>query len=110
MKIVIAAGTGFLGEILVNRFKKDYQEIIVLTRGKEKKTGNIKYVHWNAKSLTGWEIQLENAHVLINLTGKSVDCIYNEKNKAEIVSSRVNSTKLLNKLTLSLLTATSCLL
>lgn len=95
-KIVIAAGTGFLGQALIRHFKQNTREIVVLTRGKEKQEGNISYVHWNAKSLTGWEAALENADLLINLAGKSVDCRYNETNKKEILLSRINSTKILN--------------
>lgn len=96
MKIIIAAGTGFLGQALIRHFKQNAKEIVVLTRGKEKQEGNISYVHWNAKSLTGWEAALENADLLINLAGKSVDCRYNEANKREILLSRINSTKILN--------------
>lgn len=96
MKIIIAAGTGFLGQALIRHFKQNAKEIVVLTRGKEKQEGNISYVHWNAKSLTGWEAVLENADLLINLAGKSVDCRYNEANKREILLSRINSTKILN--------------
>ncbi len=47
--------------------------------------------------MTGWEKELENADVLINLTGKSVDCRYTEANKKEILLSRIKSTKILNK-------------
>lgn len=96
-KIVIAAGTGFLGTVLIDFFKESYQEIIVLTRGKSEKKNNVAFVHWNAKSLTGWESVLENADVLINLAGKSVDCRYTPENKAVILSSRVDSTRVLNE-------------
>jgi len=96
-KMVIAAGTGFLGTVLIDFFKESYQEIIVLTRGKSENKNNIKFVHWNANSLTGWEDVLENADVLINLAGKSVDCRYTPENKASILSSRIDSTKVLNE-------------
>lgn len=96
-KMVIAAGTGFLGTVLIDFFKESYQEIIVLTRGKSERKNNIQYVHWNAKSLTGWESVLENADVLINLAGKSVDCRYTPENKAAILSSRIDSTRVLNE-------------
>ncbi len=96
-KMVIAAGTGFLGTILIDFFKESYQEIIVLTRGKSEQKNNIQYVHWNAKSLTGWEKVLENTDVLINLAGKSVDCRYTPENKAAILSSRIESTRVLNE-------------
>ncbi|WCM40996.1 TIGR01777 family oxidoreductase [Flavobacterium sp. CBA20B-1] len=96
-KMVIAAGTGFLGTVLIDFFKESYQEIIVLTRGRSEQKNNIAYVHWNAKSLTGWEKVLENADVLINLAGKSVDCRYTPENKAAILSSRIESTRVLNE-------------
>ncbi|WP_269226321.1 TIGR01777 family oxidoreductase [Flavobacterium eburneipallidum] len=100
-KLIIAAGTGFLGEVLINHFKDKFEEIIILTRGESKTNGNIKYVNWNAKTFTGWETALENADVLINLAGKSVDCRYTEKNKKEILLSRIQSTKILNKAVLN---------
>ena len=100
-KIVIAAGTGFLGEVLVHYFKNKCEEIVVLTRGKSEIRNSTKYVHWNAKTLTGWETELENATALINLAGKSVDCRYTEANKKEILASRIDSTAILNIAVLS---------
>lgn len=96
-KLIIAAGTGFLGQVLVDHFKDSFDEIVILTRGKSESKNNIKYVNWNAKTFSGWEMELENATVLINLAGKSVDCRYNEKNKQEIYNSRIDSTKILNE-------------
>lgn len=96
-KLIIAAGTGFLGQVLVDHFKDSFDEIVILTRGKSENKNNIKYVNWNAKTFSGWEKELENTTVLINLAGKSVDCRYNEKNKQEIYTSRIESTKILNE-------------
>lgn len=95
-KIIIAAGTGFLGQVLLDYFKDKTEDLIVLTRGKSAYKDGVKYVHWNATTFTGWENELENADVLINLAGKSVDCRYNETNKKEILDSRINSTSVLN--------------
>lgn len=64
-KLIIAAGTGFLGQVLVNHFKDKYDQILILTRGKSKINNHIKYVNWDAKTFSGWEIELENADVLI---------------------------------------------
>ncbi len=96
-KLVIAAGTGFLGQAIVNDFKEKFEEIVILTRGDAKSQNKVKYVNWDAKTLTGWQATLENADLLINLAGKSVDCRYNDKNKAEILNSRVDSTNILNR-------------
>ncbi|WP_310554867.1 TIGR01777 family oxidoreductase [Flavobacterium sp.] len=96
-KLIIAAGTGFLGRVLVEHFKNKFDEIIILTRGKSKISNTIKYVNWDAKTLSGWENELENASALINLAGKSVDCRYTDANKKEIYNSRIDSTKILNE-------------
>lgn len=100
-KLIIAAGTGFLGQVLVHHFKNKFEEIVILTRGKSQTIDGIKYVNWNARTLSGWEKELENATVLINLAGKSVDCRYTKKNKKEILLSRIESTKILNKAVLN---------
>ncbi len=96
-KIIIAGGTGFLGNILVKHFKDTYDNIIILTRQKKKTINNVHFINWDAKTLSGWESCLENADALINLTGKSVDCRYTEANKRLIYNSRIESTKTLNE-------------
>ncbi len=94
-KLIIAAGTGFLGKALISHFERQFAEIVVLTRGGAKMDGNIRYVNWNANTMTGWEHELENADALINLTGKSVDCRYTDANQKQIMASRINSTRVL---------------
>ena len=96
-KLVIAVGTGFLGEVLINNFHTYFNEIIVLSRSVKNQNKLATYIQWDGETLTGWEGHLEGADVLINLAGKSVDCRYTEKNKALILNSRINSTKVLNK-------------
>ncbi|MEM9144056.1 MAG: TIGR01777 family oxidoreductase [Bacteroidota bacterium] len=94
-RIVIAGGSGFLGKILIQHFKDDYDSIVVLTRGRSQKTSSISYVNWDAKYIGPWQLELEGAEALINLTGRSVDCRYTEKNKKIILNSRLDSTKIL---------------
>lgn len=96
-KLVIAAGTGFLGQALIAYFKDKTDEIIILTRKPLPHNGNIKYVQWDAKTLTGWEDALNGADALINLAGKSVNCRYTIANKNEILNSRIDSTAVLGK-------------
>lgn len=95
-KLIIASGTGFLGNILLTYFK-DLYEVVILTRGKTELKSGIKHIHWDAKTLGLWQHELENASVLINLTGKSVNCRYTQANKKEILQSRLDSTYILNK-------------
>ncbi|SFD14710.1 hypothetical protein SAMN05518672_101726 [Chitinophaga sp. CF118] len=93
-KIILAGGTGFIGNGLIKYFGKN-NDIIILTRHPLASFGRVKYVQWDGKTLQGWEKYLENADLLINLAGKSVNCRYNEKNKQEIFDSRTASTKIL---------------
>jgi hypothetical protein len=93
MKIIIAGGSGFLGKALEKYFLDKKYEVKILTRTPSK----INEIKWDAKSLGDWTKELENSDVLINLTGKSVDCRYTDKNKAEILSSRILSTQVLQK-------------
>lgn len=93
MKIIIAAGTGFLGKNLEKYFKDHGHEVLILTRNPKQKNE----INWDAKTLGDWQNSLESADVLINLAGKSVDCRYTEENKREILASRINSTKVLQE-------------
>jgi uncharacterized protein len=101
-KIVIAGGSGFIGQELAAWFGPN-NNIIVLTRGEagaqnnayHAATANATYMQWDAATLGDWANVLEGADLLINLTGKSVNCRYNAANKAAIISSRVNATKVL---------------
>jgi uncharacterized protein len=87
-RIVIAGGTGFIGKYLTGQFEKMGYDIIVISRSK----GDVQ---WN--DLPGIIGALENAVTVINLAGKSVDCRYNEKNKAEILRSRTETTRTLGE-------------
>lgn len=93
MKIIIAAGTGFLRKNLEEYFTQKGEQVYILTRNPKRKNE----ILWDAKTLGEWKNLLENSDVLINLAGKSVDCRYTDKNKKEIYSSRIESTKVLQQ-------------
>lgn len=93
-KIVIAAGTGFIGAGLIEYFGND-NDIVVLTRHPKNDTQRLTYVQWDGKTLDTWSSYLEHADLLINLAGKSVNCRYTEENKKEIFDSRTHATEVL---------------
>ncbi|MFX3626015.1 MAG: TIGR01777 family oxidoreductase [bacterium] len=95
-KIVIAAANGYLGKILAKYFTNKGFEVIGLCR-KQTILENAECVLWDGKSLGNWAKELEGATALINLAGKSVDCRYTDENKQLILSSRVESTKVLGE-------------
>jgi uncharacterized protein (TIGR01777 family) len=93
-KIILAGGTGFIGHGLIKHFGEQ-NDIIVLSRHPHTNHGRVKYVWWDGETLHGWEANLENADLLINLAGKSVNCRYTEKNKQAIFDSRTAPTRIL---------------
>src|ERR1700687_3354914 len=103
LRIVIPGGEGHLGQLLARRFSSLCHHVSTLTRNPHYSTANTppkasslnprpwKTVLWDGSSRGAWEQSLEGADILINLAGRSVDCRYNARNRAEILQSRVLS-------------------
>ncbi|HTA95714.1 MAG TPA: TIGR01777 family oxidoreductase, partial [Verrucomicrobiae bacterium] len=96
-RIILAGGSGFLGQALAKRFLQQNYEVIVLTRSPRARNDAAKEIAWDAKSLGDWTKSVDGAEVVVNLTGKSVDCRYNEANRKAIIASRVDSTRVLGE-------------
>lgn len=96
-KIILAGGNGYLGGVLANYYKDLAEEVIILSRTAKLADGNVKTVVWNGVTKGEWINGMEGADLLVNLCGKNVNCRYTKKNREEIISSRVNPTKLLDR-------------
>ena len=95
-KVVIAGGSGFLGQALAASLLADGYEVVVLSRNNQRSlTGRL--VKWDAQNLDSWSQQLEGALTLFNLAGRSIDCRYTQKNKQLILNSRLASTQVLGE-------------
>ena len=81
MKIVVAGGSGFLGQILGDRFVEYGHEVIILSRSENASNSSFRYVKWDGENSGDWVNELQGTDVVINLSGKSVDCRYSETNK-----------------------------
>lgn len=91
-KAVIAGGTGYLGAAFLRYASEQFGEVHVLSRRALPQRSNIHYHEWDGKTGGPWMRIFEGADLVLNLTGKSVNCRYNETNKAAILDSRVSST------------------
>ncbi len=96
-RIILAGGSGFLGGELAKYFSALGWEVVVLTRSPKTRTDGAREFAWDTKSLGNWVNELEGATAVVNLTGRSVDCRYNAKNRREIMDSRVNSTRVVGE-------------
>lgn len=105
-KIIIAGGSGFIGQEIAGYFGQ-HNEIVILSRQLQNVRNNrnnynsneniinaqVRYVKWDGMNSGDWENEFEGADVIINLAGKTVNCRYTQKNKDEILNSRVNAVR-----------------
>lgn len=95
MKIVIAGGTGQVGTVLARAFHGTGDEVVVVSRNPQ--DAPWRMVGWDGRNVGIWAAELEGADVVINLAGRSVNCRYGEKNRREIMDSRVFSVRAIGR-------------
>lgn len=94
-RVVIAGGSGFLGTSLAAHFAASGARVVVLTRSPRAVVGEWQQVCWDARTVGAWAAHLDGADVLINLAGRSVNCVKTPDHCDEILRSRVESTRVL---------------
>ncbi len=88
MKIIVAGGTGFIGEPLVRRLVARGNDVAVLTRSPAKVRSG-RAVPWS-----GVASEVSGAEVVINLAGENVGAgRWTAERKRRILNSRVGSTR-----------------
>ncbi len=95
LRIVIPGGSGQIGNILTRYFHARGDAVVVLCRTTF--PAPWRMVAWNGVSRDSWVRELEKADVVINLSGRSVNCRYNKANRREIMESRIQSTRVLGE-------------
>ena len=95
-KVVLAGGSGFLGQALGRRLAADGWEVVVLSRN-PRDDATFREVLWNAETGGAWAAELEGAAAVVNLAGRSVNCVHTLENSREILESRLNAVKALGK-------------
>lgn len=87
-KVVLAGGTGFVGQAFARRFGELGAEVKVISR-------QASHIPWeNRRAIVE---ALEGADLLINLAGRSVNCRYTPENRRLILDSRTETTRLLGE-------------
>jgi uncharacterized protein len=95
--IIIAGGSGFLGISLAHHLASLGATIVILARRPPKPSGPWRHMHWDGRTLQDWWRELEGAAGVVNLAGRSVDCIKSPDHRDEILRSRVESTRVLGR-------------
>lgn len=95
MKLILPGGSGQVGTLLARVFHAEGHEVVIL--GRTNKDTKWRSLIWDAKTLGSWAAELNGADVVINLAGKNVNCRYTPENQQEILSSRVDSTRVVGE-------------
>lgn len=92
MKIVIAGGTGFIGQPLVQQLMARGDDVAVLSRDPSK-VGAGRGVEWDGKSAGTWTSEVDSADAVINLAGENIGAgRWTEKRKRRLIDSRLDAT------------------
>lgn len=89
-QILIAGGSGFIGQGLAQRLAAGGDEVTILSRQSASNV-RMKTIVWDGRTLGSWSKAVDGADVVINLTGKNVNCRYTRKALHEIDQSRVDA-------------------
>lgn len=102
-RIIIAGGSGYLGKSLARHLLSQGYSPLILSRrlpeaGVETDLeAGVEFDTWDGRSPGPWTKHLEGAKALVNLAGRTVDCIKTPETMDEILRSRVESTLALGK-------------
>ncbi|AMV40701.1 epimerase [Planctomyces sp. SH-PL62] len=93
--VVVAGGSGFLGVSLATHLAALGRSVVILSRKPPRPSGPWRHVAWDGRTLGDWARELDGASGLVNLAGRSVDCIKTPDHRDEILRSRLESTRVL---------------
>jgi len=96
-RIVLAGGSGFIGQSLSPFLISKNYEVIVLTRAESDQRGAVRNAHWDGKTLGDWIQFVNGAAAVVNLTGRSINCRHTSENRREIIDSRIDSVRVLGQ-------------
>lgn len=97
-RVVIAGGSGFLGISLASHLTEAGFAVSILSRSMPKVPGPWAYEPWDARTIGDWGRVLDGALGVVNLVGRSVDCIKTPDHQDEILRSRIEATRVLGQM------------
>lgn len=94
-RVVLAGGSGFLGQALAKELLQRDYEVVVLTRELRERDEDdeVKEVEWDGENPGEWTKCLDGAEAVVNLAGRNINCRHTPENLREITESRVNAVR-----------------
>jgi uncharacterized protein (TIGR01777 family) len=91
--VVLAGGSGFIGRALAEELVRRDYAVTILSRTPPAGGGRIHYLPWDGATPGNWATSLEGATAVVNLAGRSVNCLSTPENHREILASRLDSVR-----------------
>lgn len=96
-RIIIAGGSGFIGQALAPALLEEGYEVVVLTRSGSRQESTMRYLHWDGRTIDTWTEAVDGAFALVNLAGRSINCRHTPRNRRQIIASRIDSVRVLGE-------------
>lgn len=91
-RVVITGGTGFIGKSLANQLRDAGYACTLVGRSQPSGLNGHTFARWDGRTIGEWAASLEGAAAIVNLAGRTVDCLKTPDNIDQILRSRIEST------------------
>lgn len=99
-RIVIFGGSGFLGRSLAGFLLGTGAAVDIVARSAPRgvsPSARLRVLTWDGRTLGRWAEALDGAAAIVNLAGRTVDCVKTPEHCDEILRSRVESTRVIGR-------------
>lgn len=90
--IVVAGGSGFVGLSFAEYLIASGARVTIVSRSPPRCALSIEHVPWDGRTTGTWVSATDGADAIVNLAGRTVDCIKTPDHCDEILRSRVEAT------------------
>tara|TARA_R110002072_G_scaffold42064_1_gene117315 strand:- start:17806 stop:18729 length:924 start_codon:yes stop_codon:yes gene_type:complete len=91
-RVLIFGGSGFVGMHLAEDLSERGYDVVIVSRSQPRQ-GPWSHAKWDGRSQGEWSKLVDGAHAVVNLAGRTVDCIKTPLHCDQVLRSRVESTR-----------------
>jgi len=90
-RIILAGGSGFIGQALARALQQRDYAVVILTRSPRERPDGIRELAWDGVNAGPWVAALDGAEAVVNLAGQNINCPHTPENLLTLTTSRVHS-------------------
>ena len=90
-RVILAGGSGFIGQSLARALRQRDYQVVVLTRTPRERLDGVTELAWDGINPGPWVASLDGADAVVNLAGQNINCPHTPENLRKLTASRVNS-------------------